>query len=199
MPPIDTITLTALGAVVLLGLLAALWAYASPEQLNALDIAAVPPSGEGVSQAREHFAQQLMAEVGSKIRSEARKERWYRRSAVLLRVAQYVVGGALASNYVQTAFGTGELAIVGLLVLMSSLLDQAFHPETRAADARIKNSRLAQLKRESGLMWVRYQDPATEKPDIEPLLSLLTEGLNELEQWREERPTLPVAPRTAAA
>jgi len=68
-------------------------------------------------------------------------------SSNLLTIGQFIVGGVLASSFVQEALTPKWVGGLGVLVLVASLFKQQFHPELNAEEARKKSSRLQALIR----------------------------------------------------
>jgi hypothetical protein len=70
-------------------------------------------------------------------------------SDTLLTVGQYVIGGVLASSFVQESLSPKSVGLLGVLVLVASLVKQQFHPELKAEEARKRASKLQALIRTS--------------------------------------------------
>jgi len=70
-------------------------------------------------------------------------------SDTLLTVGQYVIGGVLASSFVQESLSPKSVGLLGVLVLVASLVKQQFHPELKAEEARKRASKLQGLIRTS--------------------------------------------------
>jgi hypothetical protein len=64
-------------------------------------------------------------------------------------VAQYIIGGVLATSFVQESLKPKWIGAMGVVVLIASLFRQQFHPEINAQEARAKASRLKALVRAS--------------------------------------------------
>jgi hypothetical protein len=75
---------------------------------------------------------------------KARISAW---SSNLLTVAQYVIGGVLASSFVQESLTPKWVGALGVLVLVASLFKQQFHPEIDAEQARKKSAQSVALVR----------------------------------------------------
>jgi hypothetical protein len=74
-------------------------------------------------------------------------ERTNRWSGHLLTFGQYVIGGVLASSFVQQALTPAAVGFLGVLVLLASLIKQQFHPDVRASQAAQTVSKLRALIR----------------------------------------------------
>lgn len=70
--------------------------------------------------------------------SQAKRARSSALASNLLSVAQYVIGGVLASSFVQESLTPKWVGALGVLVLIASLIRQQFHPEIDAELARKK-------------------------------------------------------------
>ena len=75
--------------------------------------------------------------------------KWSKVSSNSLIVAQYIIGGVLATSFVQESLKTKWIGAMGVVVLIASLFRQQFHPEINAQEARAKASRLKALVRAS--------------------------------------------------
>ncbi len=67
----------------------------------------------------------------------------------LLTFGQYVIGGVLASAFMQNNLTPKVIGFSGVLVLCASLINQQYHPEVRARDATQKAKELGSLIRDS--------------------------------------------------
>jgi hypothetical protein len=76
----------------------------------------------------------------------SRTSRWSSRS---LTFGQYIIGGILASSFVQQKTSPQLIGIFGVLVLIASLITQHYHPEVTAQIATLKVGQLKDLIRES--------------------------------------------------
>lgn len=66
-----------------------------------------------------------------------------------LTFAQVVIGGVLASSFVQESLPPKTVGVFGVLVLIASLVKQQYHPEVDAEQARQRASKLRILIRRS--------------------------------------------------
>lgn len=106
-------------------------------------------------------------------------------SSNLLTVGQYVVGGVLASSFVQEALTPKLVGALGVLVLVASLVKQQFHPDLTAADSGRKALQFKALIRtsEDQLVTLDAKIAAGENHTdaLITLLNRITETLNEIE------------------
>lgn len=102
-----------------------------------------------------------------------------------LTTAQYVIGGVLASSFVQESLTAKWVGVLGVLVLIASLVKQQFHPELNAEDARKKSSRLQALIRISedalAILDAKMASGEDRSDAINALLTQITQKLNEIE------------------
>ncbi len=73
--------------------------------------------------------------------------KWSKVSSNSLITAQYIIGGVLASSFVQESLNPKWIGAMGVVVLIASLFRQQFHPEINAREARTKASKLKALIR----------------------------------------------------
>jgi len=74
--------------------------------------------------------------------------RIHRLAGWLLTFGQFVIGGLLASSFVQQSLSKELIGGLGLLVLVSSLLRQHYQPEVEAGAARRRVAKLKNVLRE---------------------------------------------------
>ena len=70
-------------------------------------------------------------------------------SGGLLTIGQYIVGGLLATSFIQEHMSNIVVGILGLVVLFSSTVHQKFRPDLKAAAAKSRALKLRQLLRRS--------------------------------------------------
>ncbi|WP_351008821.1 hypothetical protein [Shewanella sp. S1-58-MNA-CIBAN-0166] len=68
-------------------------------------------------------------------------------SGNLLTIGQYIVGGLLATSFIQEQMSSVMVGILGLIVLFSSTVHQKFRPDLKAAAAQSRATKLKQLLR----------------------------------------------------
>lgn len=105
--------------------------------------------------------------------------------ANLLTFAQVVIGGVLASSFVQQSLTPKAVGLFGVLVLIASLVKQQYRPEVGAEDARQKGSRLRALIRTAEDQLTALDARSTQGEDRSDALIALTNrisrGLTEIE------------------
>jgi chromosome segregation ATPase len=106
-------------------------------------------------------------------------------SSNLLTTGQYIIGGVLASSFVQEALSPKWVGALGVLVLIASLVKQQFHPELNAADARKKAAQLKAMIRssddQSTILAAKIAAGQDQSDAMIALLKQITEKLNEIE------------------
>jgi len=75
--------------------------------------------------------------------------KWSKVSSNSLIIAQYIIGGVLASSFIQESLNPKWIGAMGVVVLIASLFRQQFHPEINAQNASTKASKLKALIRNS--------------------------------------------------
>ena len=152
-----------------------------------------------------------MARV-SEIKEALGRQEWIARSMGftngLLLFGQVVIGGILASAFVQDQMTKPITGLLGLLVLMSSLIHQQVRPDIKQRGSRRRVVQLRELLRETedGIFDLRRNVPLA-KP-IEAIRRTVTTQLSRIERGEVEElpgeqqvklPKLPLNPLEAAA
>jgi hypothetical protein len=154
-----------------------LWITQHPESPSAVARESVVSRLKEVARARE---ERLSIQKSSKI------------AANLLIVTQYVIGGALASSFVQQALSPTWVGGFGVLVLIASLIQQQFHPGTNALEAKKAATKLTALIRQSEDQladWDRKIVAGEDHSDaLIALLNKITGRLNEIDESMESTP-----------
>lgn len=119
--------------------------------------------------------------------------KWSNRASVSLTFAQYIIGGVLASSFVQESLTPKWVGALGVLVLIASLFKQQFHPEVTAEDAKKKAFQLLTLRRssEDQLAILDAKDAAGQNHTdaMTALLTQITQRLSEIENPENSRPS----------
>jgi hypothetical protein len=113
-------------------------------------------------------------------------ERWAGRANGLLLFGQVVIGGVLASAFVQDHIDKKMIGLLGLLVLVSSLVHQQFRPDLKQRGARRRVARLRQLLREAedSIFEIQRKSPSAEP--VEVIRKRVTQQLSRIEQSEVE-------------
>lgn len=117
--------------------------------------------------------------------AQDRKYTWLQRSAHALRFAQIILGGAITSSFVQQSISKQWIGFLGLLVLLSTLVDEAYKPSQKASIARYKSSRLKTILRRLDGQYAKIRDEDPTAPTIESLVNSLTIALEEVDNVEE--------------
>ena len=88
-----------------------------------------------------------LAELRGELTRYQALAKWNRRAGALLTFGQYVVGGALASSFIQQSLSPNIVGSLGLLVLISSLIHQRVRPDLLENGASQKANILRNLIR----------------------------------------------------
>jgi hypothetical protein len=123
--------------------------------------------------------------------SIAKSNRWISTS---LTVGQYIIGGLLASSFLQQSLSSNVVGLLGLLVLVSSLLFQHFRPDIRLRGALARTLLLKTLIRtsEDDLYSMRCSDPSVDA--VYGLRKRISDGLSRIEA--SELDEMPIAAKT---
>jgi hypothetical protein len=110
---------------------------------------------------------------------------WSSFASVLLTVGQYIVGGLLASSFVQNSLTPRLIGVLGLIVLFASISKQHFHPEVNAANARGKAGQLRALARTSeddlAVLDAKSSTGQDHSDEMIALMKSLTQRMTEIE------------------
>lgn len=125
------------------------------------------------------------------IRQEA-SAKWNGRSATSLAVSQYVVGGTLATSFIQSTLPESAIGFLGLVVLLSSIIYQRFRPDLRmsAARRRVAVMKAVIRRAEDGLYAIRESLPNA--PTYQAIRNEVTNALIQVEHSELEENFLPI-------
>lgn len=120
-------------------------------------------------------------EVKDSLKQNERVARWAGLANGLLLFCQIVIGGFLASAWVQEQLDKRLIGGLGVLVLLSSLLHQLARPDAKGRGARRRTTRLRSLLREAedGVFEIQRGTPHAEP--IEDLRRRISTKLSEIE------------------
>lgn len=122
--------------------------------------------------------------------SEARRElerqesiaRWNARADGSLVFGQYIIGGVLASSFVQQSLLAHVIGILGVLVLLSSLIRQRYRPDLQAQGARHRIFSLRTLIREVEDDLFALRNGQENAPSIYQVRQKVSSGLSKIEE-----------------
>ena len=101
--------------------------------------------------------------------------------SALLTIGQYIIGGLLASSFVQQSLRPDLVGVLGLLVLISSLIYQHFRPDIQLRGAMSRSLRLRALIRsvEDDIYAIRSN--SSNAPTVEAVRRRISEALSAIE------------------
>jgi hypothetical protein len=143
------------------------------------------------------------AENGLKVRfqdvkKELRRQRSlatvYRIADTLLTIGQFIVGGLLASSFLQEKLPREMVGFLGLIVLGSSLLRQHFRPDAELAGCRQRAVQLKLLIRTAEDQLFSRDEGDENAPTLSRIRSMLSDGLTKIEE--SQLPDLSMVSRT---
>lgn len=98
---------------------------------------------------------------------------------------QYIVGALLASAFLQSFLTPTLVGLLGLLVIVSSSVQQRFRPDIKALGAKGRALRLKALLREMEIQLAAQRAGQASAPSLHQIASTLTEKLGEIEAGEE--------------
>jgi|ERR1700722_677127 len=111
--------------------------------------------------------------------------KWSKVSSNSLIIAQYIIGGVLATSFVQESLKPKWIGAMGVVVLIASLFRQQFHPEINAQEAQAKASKLKALIRASedqlAILDAKIASGQDHSDAMIALLTTIRERLTEIE------------------
>lgn len=145
----------------------------SKEKLK-IEIAKLKPSPEKDSR---------LLEAKDELKRQESITKWQGNAATSLIFSQYIIGGVLATSFIQETLDSSIVGFLGLLVLVSSLIHQHFRPDliARAAKERVLILRNMIRQVEDDLYAIKEGKLA--KDFIHELRAKVTECLKEIEDF----------------
>lgn len=144
----------------------------------------IPDAIETPEERKRRHLRKRMFEVEQAIEhytSEASVNRW---SNNLLVGGQYVVGGLLASSFIQQSLPPQLVGVMGLVVLGATIVHQRYRPDVKYRITREKISLLRSTLRRSQDQLAAFADP-----DISKIINALSQALSKVdddEEWEIE-------------
>jgi len=171
------------GVATALGGLVSALAHASPTGIVANALRALlplvgkrrepPPPPDGVTL--------RILEASRVLHEQENLAKAHRLGGGLLTFGQFVIGGLLASSFMQQELAKPLIGVLGLMVLASSIIRQHYQPESAAVAARERAVKLKAIIREvEDQIYYREQALAEALSPAE-LRRMLTEALNEVD------------------
>ncbi len=112
--------------------------------------------------------------------------KWNSRAAGSLVFGQYVVGGVLATSFVQQSLSTQVVGLLGVLVLISSLIHQTYRPDVQSRGARERVMRLRKLIRSVEDILFSVRSEVKDVSAIHDVRQMVSRGLTEIEEMELE-------------
>jgi hypothetical protein len=112
--------------------------------------------------------------------------RWAGRANGLLVFGQIVIGGVLATSFVQDQLGKSTVGLLGVLVLVSSLVHQQFRPDLKHRGSHRRVVELKSLLREAedGVFQILQKDPSA--PTVTDIRTNVRRRLTQVDQAEVE-------------
>lgn len=152
-----------------------------------------PLPGTAASQVARARIVFRLAEAQVSRDTQTRRARISAWASNLLSIAQYVIGGVLASSFIQESLTPKWVGGLGVLVLIASLLRQQFHPELDAATARKTVAQITGLIRSSedqlAILDAKTASGQDHSDGMAKLMMDVTQALNAIEQPSEQVPS----------
>ena len=122
-----------------------------------------------------------LAEARYALGRQETSARWNKWSMHSLVFGQYIVGGVLATSFIQSALSKETVGVLGLLVLVSSLIHQRFRPDLQYRNAKERASLLRVLirKAEDEIYAIRSSHPDAKTVRI--VRQMVSDGLSKIE------------------
>jgi hypothetical protein len=116
-----------------------------------------------------------------KVTKEEFKETWNKISSNLLIFSNFVVGGLLASSFIQESLSSDTVGLIGMIVLSSSLIHQKYRPDAIADKAKIKAIKLRSMIRKAEDMLFEHESDETESFTINEIRKFVSRSIAEVE------------------
>jgi hypothetical protein len=107
--------------------------------------------------------------------------RWNCRAAASLTFSQYIVGGILATSFVQEALSREVVGFLGLLVLIASLIHHRYRPDIYASCARERAVQLRALIRKAEDALYAIRSGRSDAPSLLKIRKMVSQELAEIE------------------
>ena len=122
-----------------------------------------------------------LTEARSRLLQQEGSAKWRRISMHSLTFCNYVIGGALASSFVQSSISKEYVGLLGVIVLVASLIQQRFRPDVQYRNARERASLLRRLirKAEDDIYGIKTSLPGAKT--VHAIRESLSEGLDKLD------------------
>jgi len=127
-------------------------------------------------------AQCRLHEAKSELLRQEGLATWQGRAARTLTFSQYIIGGGLATSFIQETLSPRLVGLMGLLVLVSSLLHQHFRPDLQQRAAKERAVSIRRLIRQAEDDLFAITMGKLDSTAIHGIRSKITNGLAEIEE-----------------
>jgi hypothetical protein len=134
----------------------------------------------------ESLIEKRIDEAREILQSQEGYEKRNRWSAGSLSFGQYVIGGILATSFVQESLSPQIVGFLGVLVLVSSLINQRFRPDLKATGARIRVAKLRAVVRKAETDLAALRSEHQEAPSLYSISEHILNGLAEVDQLEQQ-------------
>jgi hypothetical protein len=100
----------------------------------------------------------------------------------ILTFGQFIIGGLLATSFLQENLSKSVIGVIGLLVLTSSLVRQYYHPDIQAAAATGRAAKLKAMIRKAQDQLYLLDEKVADALPRHKILEMLSNGLAEIEE-----------------
>lgn len=122
-----------------------------------------------------------LSEARSALRRQEGISIWNRRTMNALTFSQYIIGGVLASSFVQTQLTKETVGLLGVLVLVASSIHQRYRPDVKYRNAKQRAVQLRALIRKAEDLVYDARLQNKDVSAIQPIRRFVTEGLNQID------------------
>ena len=127
-----------------------------------------------------------LIEARELLRKQEACSTWNARANGSLTFGQYVVGGVLATSFVQETLSNQTIGLLGVLVLISSLIHQTYRPDLQSRGARERVTRLRRLIRRAEDDLFTISSEIESAPSIQQVREFVSRGLSDVEELELE-------------
>jgi hypothetical protein len=99
-----------------------------------------------------------------------------------LRIGQYVIGAILVTAFFQDALSAQGVGFLGLVVLLSTILQQRLHPDVKVINAKTRVLKLTRVIRTAEAGFKALQGKDKDAPDALTTIKNISEVLSEVER-----------------
>ena len=123
-----------------------------------------------------------ITEVRAELARQEFRSKWTGFASTSLRTSQYIIGGVLASSFVQESIDANLVGTLGVIVLVSSLINQHFRPDVRHRGSRQRVVQLRSLLRHAEDDKYAIDNNIEGACSIYEIRKRVSSGLNQIEE-----------------